>query len=120
EVIRIAQEKSPDAMIGRHRFKRSYWEYRSFKAGYLPNLSLDATLPNFNRTIDPITQGDGSETYRERTLARYSANVSLTQKIGLTGGEVFLQSGLQRLDNYYADTSTRQFLSTPVNIGFRQ
>lgn len=120
EVIRIAQEKSPDAMIGRHRFKRSYWEYRSFKVGYLPNLSLDATLPNFNRTIDPITQGDGSETYRERTLARYSANVSLTQKIGLTGGEVFLQSGLQRLDNYYEDTSTRQFLSTPVNIGFRQ
>lgn len=120
EVIRLAQERSPDAMIARHRFKRSYWEYRSFKAGYLPNLSVDATLPNFNRTIDAITQDDGSETYVERTLARYSANVSLTQKIGLTGGTVFLQSGLQRLDNFYSDTSTHQFLSSPVTIGFRQ
>ena len=120
EVIKIAQDRSPDAMIARHRFKRSYWEYRSFKAGYLPNLSLDATLPNFNRTIDAITQSDGSETYRERTLARYSANLSLTQKVGLTGGEVYLQSGLQRLDNFYTDTSTRQYLSSPVVIGFRQ
>jgi len=83
-------------------------------------VKLDATLPNFNRTIDPITQSDGSETYRERTLARYSTNLSLTQRIGLTGGEVFLSSGLQRLDNYFTDTTTRQFLSTPVNIGFRQ
>ncbi|MBS4060076.1 MAG: TolC family protein [Bacteroidetes bacterium] len=120
EIIKAAQENSPDAMIARHRFRRSYWEFRSFKAGYLPNLKLDAVLPNFNRTIDAITQSDGSETYRERTLARYSANMSLTQKVGLTGGEVFLQTGLQRLDNFYTDTSTRQYLSTPVNIGFRQ
>ncbi len=120
DVIKTAQERSPEAMIARHRFKRSYWEYRSFKAGYLPQLSLSATLPNFNRTIDAITQDDGTETYLERTLARYSANLSLTQKVGLTGGEVYLQSGLQRLDNFYADTSTRQFLSSPVTIGFRQ
>ncbi len=120
EVIHIAQDRSPEAMIARHRFKRSYWEYRSFRAGYLPQLGLSATLPNFNRTIDAITQGDGTETYLERTLARYSANLSLRQKVGLTGGEVFLQSGLQRLDNYYADTSTRQFLSSPISVGFRQ
>ncbi len=120
ETIKMAQDHSPDAMIASHRFKRSYWEYRSFKAGYLPNISLDATIPNFNRTIDAITQSDGTEIYRERTVARYAANVSLTQKVGFTGGEVFLQSGLQRLDNFYTDTSTRQFLSNPITIGFRQ
>jgi outer membrane protein TolC len=120
EVIRLAQEQSPDALIAKHRFRRSYWDYRSFKAGYLPNLKLDATLPNYNRTIDAITQSDGTEEYRERQLARYTANLSLSQRIGLTGGEVFLNSGLQRIDNYYTDTTTKQFLSTPVSIGFRQ
>ncbi len=120
EVVFLAREQSPDALIAKHRFRRSYWEFRSFRAGYLPNIRLDATLPNFNRTIDPITQADGSESYRERTLARYSTNLSLNQRIGLTGGEVFLSSGLQRLDNYFSDTTTRQFLSSPVNIGFRQ
>lgn len=120
EVIELARQQSPDAMIARHRFRRSYWEYRSFRAGYLPNLRLEATLPNFNRTIDAITLPDGSETYLERTLARYAANISISQKVGFTGGELFLQSGIQRLDNFFTDTTTRQFLSTPLNIGFRQ
>ncbi len=120
ETIQLAQERSPDALINIHRFRRSYWEYRSFRAGYLPNVTLSGTLPNFSRSIDAITQQDGSESYRDRTLSRYSADIALTQRIGLTGGEVFLQSGLQRLDNFYTDTSTTQFLSTPVSIGFRQ
>jgi outer membrane protein TolC len=120
EVIDLAQEQSPDAQIAKHRFRRSYWEFRSFKAGYLPSLRLDATLPNFTRSIDPITQQDGTEIYQERQLSRYSANLSLTQKVGLTGGEVFMQSGLQRLDNFYTDTSTSQFLTTPISIGFNQ
>ncbi|HMM12532.1 MAG TPA: TolC family protein [Bacteroidales bacterium] len=120
EVILLAREQSPDAMIARHRFRRSYWEYRSFRAGYLPNVKLEATLPNFNRTIDAITLPDGSETYLERTLSRYAASISINQKIGFTGGELFLQSGLQRLDNFFTDTSTRQFLSTPLSVGFRQ
>lgn len=120
EVIELACKQSPDAMIARHRFRRSYWEYRSFKAGYLPNVRLEATLPNFNRTIDAIILPDGSETYLERTLSRYAANLSISQKVGFTGGEFFLQSGIQRLDNFFTDTSTRQFLSTPINIGFRQ
>ncbi len=120
ESIQLAQERSPDALINVHRFRRSYWEYRSFRAGYLPNVTLSGTLPNFSRSIDAITQQDGSESYRDRTLSRYSADIALTQRIGLTGGEVFLQSGLQRLDNFYTDTSTTQFLSTPMSIGFRQ
>ncbi|PIQ28085.1 MAG: hypothetical protein COW63_14930, partial [Bacteroidetes bacterium CG18_big_fil_WC_8_21_14_2_50_41_14] len=31
EVIRLAQDQSPDAQIARHRFKSSYWQYRNFK-----------------------------------------------------------------------------------------
>lgn len=120
ETIKLAQERSPDALINIHRFRRSYWEFRSFKAGYLPNVTINATLPNFTRSIDAITLDDGSENYQDRTLARYSADIALTQKIGLTGGEVFLQSSLQRLDNYFVDTTTNQFLSQPISIGFRQ
>lgn len=120
DVIQKAQQQSPDAQIAKHRFRRSYWEFRSFKAGYLPSLQLEGTVPNFTRSIDPITQSDGTEIYQERQISRYSANLSLTQKVGLTGGEVFIQSGLQRLDNFYTDTSTRQLLSSPVTIGFSQ
>jgi outer membrane protein TolC len=120
DVIEKAQVQSPDAQIAKHRFRRSYWEFRSFKAGYLPSLQLEATIPNFTRSIDPITQSDGTEIYQERQISRYAANLTLTQKVGLTGGEVFLQSGLSRIDNFYTDTTTRQLLSSPVTIGFSQ
>lgn len=120
DVIYIAQQQSPDALIAKHRFRRSYWEFRTFKATYLPALSLSGTLPNFNRSIDAVTQPDGSIEYRERKYTEYSANMYLRQKIGFTGGEVFLRSGLNRNDNIFPDTSTTSYLSTPVNIGYSQ
>ncbi len=45
EVIKLAQEQSPDALIAKHTFRRSYWNFRSFKAMYLPGVNLRATLP---------------------------------------------------------------------------
>lgn len=120
DVIVLAQERSPDAMINVHRFRRSYWEFRSFKAGYLPNVTLDATLPNFARTIEAIVQEDGSEKYRERNLSRYNAGLSINQKVGWTGGSVFLRTGLQRSDNLTSGSHSTQYLSTPVSIGFTQ
>ena len=120
EVIRIAQEKSPDAEMARHRYRRSYWGYRSFRATYLPGLQVDATLPNLNRSINAVPAQDGSTVYTPQSLANYSVNMTLSQKIGFSGGEVFLTSGLQRLDNYFQDTTTTQYLTSIISIGFRQ
>ncbi len=120
DVIYIAQQQSPDALIAKHKFRRSYWEWRSYKATYLPGLTLSGTLPNFNRSIDAVTQPDGSIEYKERKFTEISSNLSLNQKIGLTGGEIFLRSGLNRNENIFPDTTTTSFLSTPVNIGYRQ
>jgi outer membrane protein TolC len=43
DVIRIAQEQSPDAILSKHRFRASYWQFRSFKASYLPGLSFSGS-----------------------------------------------------------------------------
>ncbi|MFO7999191.1 MAG: TolC family protein [Bacteroidales bacterium] len=120
EVIALAREASPDAMMARHRYRGSYWQYRSFQAGYLPNLRLDATIPNLNRTISPITLPDGSDIFVRRSLATSSGTLSMSQTIGLTGGQLFVNSGLQRIDLIRDDETLVSYLSTPVNIGFRQ
>jgi outer membrane protein TolC len=120
QVIEMARETSPDAMIARHRYRGSYWQFRSFRAGYLPNLRLDATIPNLNRTIQPITLPDGTDIFVRRSLATSSGNLALSQRVGLTGGQLFVSSGLQRIDLIREDQNTVSFLSTPVNIGFRQ
>ncbi len=120
EVIDIARENSPDAMMARHRYRGNYWRHRSFRASYLPYLSFDATIPNLNRTISPITLPDGSDIFIRRSLATSSASLSLNQTIGYTGGELFVRSGLQRIDLIRDDDTEISYLSTPINIGYRQ
>jgi outer membrane protein TolC len=120
DVIYIAHQQSPDALIAKHRFRASYWEFRSFKAEYLPGLRLNGMLPNYNRSIEGINQNDGSIVYRERSYANTDLGISLTQKIGFTGGELSLNSGLSRLDNFTDSLNKLSYLSTPVNIRYRQ
>jgi len=120
EAVAIAREKSPDALAARHRYRGSYWQYRSHLAGFLPHLRLDATLPNLNRSISPITLPDGSDAFVRRSLASSSGTLSLSQNIGLTGGQLFVTSGLQRIDLIRDDNTLVSYLATPVNIGLRQ
>jgi len=120
DVIYIAQQQSPNALIAKHMFKRSYWEFRTYKATYLPSVVFDGTLPNINQSIDRITKEDGSDIYIDRQQTSYSANLSINQKVGITGGSFFVKSGISRLDNIRGDSTTTSYLSTPVNIGYRQ
>jgi outer membrane protein len=119
EEIEIAGKQSPDALQSRHRFLSSYWQYRTFKAGFLPSLSMDATLPRFNRNIDQITQNDGTVKFIERKQAISSVGLSLTQNLSLTGGQLFVSSDLQRLDLLKKPTQT-SYATNPITLGIRQ
>lgn len=118
DVIEIAKAQSPQSILAEHRFRASYWQHRTYRAEFLPNLNLRGTLPNFNRSITTYTLPDGRETFIERNTINSLASVSLNQNIGLTGGQIFVSSELQRVDNLDQDSSS--YRTTPVNIGFRQ
>ncbi len=120
EVITVAQQRSNIALIAKHTFRQSFWEYRTFKANYLPLLSVDATLPNFNRAINEVTQPDGTIEYKEQKYTTFSGQLSLQQNIGLTGGVISLNSGLRRTDNIFDTITQTSYLSTPVNISYNQ
>lgn len=119
-VIQLAQKQSPDALMAIHRFRKSYWSFRTFKANYLPQLSFNATLPSINRSINPIASQEGTTVYTSQRLTNYSAGLTMNQKIGLTGGEIFLSSGLQRLDNFVGNTASHQYLGNMINVGISQ
>ena len=40
EVIKLSEEQSPNALMAKHRFRASYWQYRTFVAQYRPSLHL--------------------------------------------------------------------------------
>ena len=121
DAIELARQQSPDALTAKNTFRAKYWMYRSFKAAYLPSLTLNGTLPNFNRTIEQVSLEQG-EALLERRYVDWSVDASLKQRIGFTGGDLFLRSGLRRLDNFYQDpdTTITQHVSTPINIGYSQ
>lgn len=121
DVIEIAQKQSPSALNSRHELRRSYWEFRYYKATQLPSLSFQGEIPSINRAYKKVTNyEDGLERYVGQSYVSYQGNLKLNQAVSWTGGNIFMQSGLQQVVNY-TDTSTiNSFLSTPINIGFNQ
>ncbi len=119
EVIDVATEQSLMALMSRHQFRSSYWEYRSHQARFRPGLTLEATIPSLNNSMESVTQPDGSEKFVSRSNMRTSLDMQLNQNIGLTGGRVFVSSQLQRNDNF-GDEPPSSYLAYPVTIGFFQ
>ncbi len=121
DAIEIAKDQSPDALNSKQTFRASFWEYKSFKATKLPLLSLDATLPQFQRTISQQTDiNTGQQVFVPQQYISSNANLSISQSIGITGGSVFLRSGLEAVYNINDSSITASFLSTPVNVGLVQ
>jgi len=120
-VITLAKQQSPDAYIAKHQFRSQFWQYRSFQATKLPQMSLSATTPSYSRSIEGVQQSDGTVKHMEQQFMDTHGTVNIRQQIGFSGGEAFLTSGLQRFDNI-SDTSTvTSYTSNPiVNVGFSQ
>ncbi len=119
EAIDIAKKQSPDALMAKHKFRASYWQYRSFQASYLPSLILAGSLPTYNKSIRTVTTTDG-DVFSAFTQNSLYAGLSLNQKVGFTGGDISLNTNLQRLDNIKTDTTYYSYNATLINIAYRQ
>jgi outer membrane protein TolC len=118
QVLALAKEQSPDAVLAKHQFRSSYWEFRSYKAGKLPSLSMNSNLLGFSRSYEPVTQNDGSTAYRSVNLNNTTFLTQISQNVAFTGGYLFLESGLDRFDNFLYDTA--YYSSVPLKIGYSQ
>lgn len=117
QAIKLAKHQSPDAQTARHSFRSAYWNYKYYQANYLPNLSLTSN-PYLNRTIDKISLEDGKMKFVEQNLLSTDLTLSLSQNIPWTGGTFFIETAVQRIDQF-GDHSTA-YQTSPVGIGYRQ
>ena len=76
------------------------YKNRLFQIRVLPKIKLDLVLPELVNSISPVTLNDGSEKFINRFYMLSSASMSLSQFLPFTGGTVYINSGLTRLDNY--------------------
>jgi outer membrane protein TolC len=117
--IEIAQTQSPRAALARDRFRAAYWERRTQRATFLPTLSLRAIAPDFTRSISKLSLPDGSEAFIPQSFVSSSMYLTVGKTLQTTGGELFIESSLQRLDLLSGESST-SYLSSPIGIGLRQ
>lgn len=117
ETVERAQAYSPDAQTARHRFRSEYWNYKSYKANYLPFLTLTSN-PNLNRAINKVTMSDGNIKFVEQNMLSTDLSLTITQNVPWTGGSFFVESAVQRLDMYTENTTSWQ--TSPVIVGYSQ
>lgn len=120
QAIERAQTNSPAVEIARLDFEQSQWTYRSFRTEYLPALSLTGNAPGMQRSIEEIVQDDGTVRYVEQNQMVGRANLAVSQPLPMTGGQLFVTSGLSRVDNTFGDNSIVQWQSAPLLIGLSQ
>ena len=48
DAIAMARVKSVDAAVALDELKTAYWQWRSYRAERLPEITLSATLPSYN------------------------------------------------------------------------
>lgn len=118
-VLNLSEENSLEATQAERKALISFWEYKFHQSANKPRLLLNGELPNLSRTIIPVTQNDGSETFRERSLATSLLELSLIQNIAPTGGTFFASSQVNRID-IFGTSATTSYLAYPVLVGIRQ
>ena len=118
DVIRIAQESSPQAVQARNTFESAWLSYRSYKASMLPTLSLSSS-PSLNRSTNYVTLADGTELYARSNSMRNNLSLDLSQNVWFTGGTISLSGSLSRLDQL-GDNPTHSYYAQPLQVSFSQ
>jgi len=93
---------------------------RSFNRRLLPQISLEALAPQYDRAITPVVQPDGSTLFTPVQQTRANASMEIAQKLPFTGGTFSVTSALQR---YQVSGGAQQLLtwsSNPVIFAIEQ
>lgn len=119
DAIAIAKDQSPDALNSKQAFRVSFWNYRNFKAQYLPSLRFDADIPQYENTIRVITDAQTKqEVFVPINVLKANAGLSIAQRLGFSGGTVSLTSNLTGIYNILPDSAS--FSTAPINLTLSQ
>lgn len=119
EAIVMARAKSVDASVALNELRTSYWQYRTYKANLLPEVTFNATVPSYHKQYTAYMDDRGSYSFVRTNYLGMSGQLSMTQNIWLTGGSVSLTTSvdyLRQLDG----VKYNRFMSIPVALTLNQ
>jgi outer membrane protein len=119
EAVAMAQKQSYQARSAEGLRDAAQLRYRAYTSSLLPQITLGGSLPVYNRSIIPVIQPDGSTLFRPQEQNTSNLTMSLSQRLPFTGGELYMNSSLQRVE-ILGERDTRNWNSTPFTVGIRQ
>ena len=118
DCIAMARRQSVDAAVALGELKSAYWQWRSYKADLLPEVSL-STSGSYNKRYTSYQQADGGVSYVRNDYLGADGSLHVTQKIWPTGGTVSVESSLDFL-HQSGSGGGNQFMSLPVAVTLSQ
>ena len=120
DCIAMARRQSIDAAVALGELRSAYWQWRSYKADLLPEVSLTGTAPSWNKRYSSYQQADGSLSFVRNDYLGLDGAVNITQKLWPTGGTLSVESSLDYLHQSGSGGSGNQFMSLPVAVTLSQ
>ncbi len=119
QAIDLARLNSVDAAVALNELRTAWWEYRTFRADQLPEVTLQGTVPSFRKQYSSYQLEDGSYTFVHNNNLGINGTLSLQQNIALTGGTIALRTSLDFMRQLKPDPFNR-FMSVPVALTLTQ
>ena len=120
DCIAMARRQSIDAAVALGELRSAYWQWRSYRADLLPEVSLSGTAPSWNKRYSSYQQADGSLSFVRNDYLGLDGAVNITQKLWPTGGTLSVESSLDYLHQSGSGGSGTQFMSLPVAVTLSQ
>jgi len=118
EVVAMAKDNSIAAKQAVTTRETKYWQWRTFKSNYQPQLSLNGNLPGYSKTSTPVVQPDGTIIFQPIHYDNSSLTLNFSQSITATGATIYGQTQMQRFDDF--DRNSILYNGVPYAIGFSQ
>jgi outer membrane protein len=118
QVVEMAKSRSIASKQAYTTRETKYWQYRTYRSNYQPQLSLNGVLPGYNKTFKEVQQPDGTILFQSVHNNNSSLNLAFSQSIAATGGTIFGTTQLQRFDDF--DRKNTLYNTVPFGIGYSQ
>jgi len=118
DVVEMAKGNSIAAKQAATTKETKYWEWRTFKSNYQPQLSLSGNLPGYSKTSTPVIQPDGSILFQSIHYDNSAVTLNFSQSISATGATIYGMTQMQRFDDF--DRNSILYNGVPYAIGFSQ
>ena len=119
KAIKLAQEKSTDYKLALNQNRASYWRFKNYKASFLPQVKLNATLPSYSNSTNRITTDTGQDIFVSQNQSRMDADLSISQNVPYTGGSLSVNTSIERID-IYGDNASKGYSIVPFSVNYFQ